>query len=104
MTENGISLASRPGIQTHSRGNTLDLTWSNYGALADINPELDSTSDHATLVGEVSRPNSQGSAALGISRPLQVKEASLDDFLRVIKKWTKGLGQQCHAQYKRFMS
>lgn len=75
-----MGLASRLGVPTHSRGNTSDLIWSNYGALADINSELNSTSDLATLAGEVSRPSSQGSAALRISRPLQVKEASLDDF------------------------
>lgn len=93
MTDNEMSLASLPGVATHSRGNALDLIWSNSGALADIAPELDTTSDHITLAGEVSRPNLQGSETLRMSWPLQVKDSSLEDFLRVIEEWMRGLGQ-----------
>ncbi|POS83188.1 hypothetical protein EPUL_004740, partial [Erysiphe pulchra] len=84
MIEHGMNPVSPPGIPTYTRGNTLDLVWSNYGALVDLASELNSTSDHFTLSRDVPLPNSRRIAALKLSRPIQVKDC----------KWSKSLRQQ----------
>ena len=93
MHEHDIDLSSRPGVPTHDHGNTLDLVWSNVGALADVSIELDSTSDHCTLAGDVLRPNTRGSTTMKISQPYRINDNALDDFAKALKIWGAGLGQ-----------
>lgn len=90
MSENGMSLASRPGVPTHRHGNKIDLVLSNIGGLADVAPELH-TSDHFTLVKDVPQPSSRGTAAIRMARPMQVKENAIEDFSRVMEEWAKDL-------------
>lgn len=69
-----MNLSSFPGVPTHTRGETLDLTWSIYGTLADTMPDLNSESDHHTRAGDVPKPNVRGFGAIRSSRLIQVKD------------------------------
>lgn len=91
IRDNSMSLSSRPGKPTHSRGSTLDLVWSNYGAIEFMILELDSTSDHSKFVGDIPKLNQRGTAAFKPSRPYQIKDAMLSDFLNAMKEWNRGL-------------
>ncbi|KAI0997034.1 hypothetical protein K3495_g11150 [Podosphaera aphanis] len=94
MLDNGMTLSSSPGVTTHTRGNTLDLVWSNAGAIADVAPELGSTSDHMTLSGDVPRPNARGAAAIRLNSPIRVSDDALEDFTKVVAEWSKDIGRQ----------
>lgn len=73
MRDNGIGLFSRPGELKNSRGTSLDLVWFNYEVIASVALELDSTSDHRTLAGDIPKTNQRGVAAFKLSRPYQKK-------------------------------
>lgn len=94
MLEHGMTLASSPGVPTHVRGNTLDLIWSNAGAIANVAPELDSTSDHLTLAGDVPQPNASGSNSIRLNSPIRVSDNALEDFTKVVGGWSRNLGRQ----------
>ncbi|KAI0992882.1 hypothetical protein K3495_g15302 [Podosphaera aphanis] len=94
MLDNGMTLSSSPGVPTHTRGNTLDLVWSNAGAIADVAPELGSTSDHMTLAGDVPWPNARGAAAIRLNSPIRVSDDALEDFTKVVAEWSKDIGRQ----------
>lgn len=81
-----MSLASSPGVPTHSRYNTLDLVWSNTGAIADVRLELNSTSDHTTIVGNVPRPNASGSSANRLNNPSRITSDALEDFEEIVSE------------------
>ncbi|KAI0991479.1 hypothetical protein K3495_g16708, partial [Podosphaera aphanis] len=94
MLDNGMTLSSSPGVPTHTRGNTLDLVWSNAGAIADVAPELGSTSDHMTLAGDVPRPNARGATTIRLNSPIRVSDDALEDFTKVVAEWSKDIGRQ----------
>ncbi|KAI0998316.1 hypothetical protein K3495_g9878 [Podosphaera aphanis] len=94
MLDNGMTLSSSPGVPTHTRSNTLDLVWSHAGAIADVAPELRSTSDHMTLAGDVPRPNARGAAAIRLNSPIRVSDDALEDFTKVVAEWSKDIGRQ----------
>ncbi|KAI1002400.1 hypothetical protein K3495_g5800 [Podosphaera aphanis] len=94
MFEHGMTLASSPGVPTHAWGNTLDLVWSNTGAIADVAPDLDSTLDHKTLSGDVPRPNAKGAATIRLNNPIRVSDDALDEFTKVVREWSRDLGKQ----------
>ncbi|KAI1002818.1 hypothetical protein K3495_g5384 [Podosphaera aphanis] len=93
MLEHDLTLASSPGVPTHARGNTLDLVWSNGGAIADVAPDLDPTSDHKTLAGDVPRPNARGAATIRLNNPIRVSDDALDDFTKVVRELSRDLGR-----------
>ncbi|KAI1002277.1 hypothetical protein K3495_g5927 [Podosphaera aphanis] len=94
MQENNMSLASRPSVPTHDQGNTLDLVWSNTGALADVAPWIKTTSDHRTLAGDVPKINARASAVIRTLRPIRVHNEALEEFKNTMTEWSRVLSQQ----------
>ncbi|KAI0992776.1 hypothetical protein K3495_g15409 [Podosphaera aphanis] len=89
-----MSLASQPGVPTHDQGNTLDLVWSNTGALADVANWMETTSDHRTLVGDVPKINARASAVIRTVRPIRVQDEALEEFKNTVAGWSSELAQQ----------
>lgn len=53
--------------------------------------ELHSISDHCTLAGYCSQPNSRGVAAIKMACPIQEKEKVIELHLRAMIEWKKKL-------------
>src|SRR6185312_10756576 len=59
--EQGLRLGIEPDIGTHAEGNTIDLTFTNIpGAHTQHAPQMDTGSDHKTLVTYIPSRRTQG--------------------------------------------
>lgn len=88
-----MNFSSLPEILTHTRDNTPDLIWSNCGALVDKVPDPNFIFDRYTLTRDVPKLNTRVSAAIRLSRIIQVENSPLDKFIKLMSEWSKSIGR-----------